>query len=157
MGAIRALTALSALLLVGCSASTESAADREAALRMKAQCLTAGQRARADWVARYPNETFMDNPEYGYCPKLSTCLYADEYVDVNQNLAFINAKSRRDRFVLDVYSGRVLVEYTEWDGVSIQKDADPVQCRTEREFESRKAELFGVASKEPPLYSGDNR
>jgi hypothetical protein len=113
---------------------------------MKAQCAEAGKKARQEWVTQYNQETFSDNPEYGYSATLNTCLYADEYSDVSPGERaplLRGTKSRRDRFVLDVYSGKVLVEYTEHDGASITTAPDPVMCRTEQEFEARKARLFG--------------
>jgi len=113
---------------------------------MKAQCAAAGKKARQEWVTQYSRETFSDNPEYGYSATLNTCLYADEYSDVNPGERaplLHDTKSRRDRFVLDVYSGKVLVEYTEHDVASITTAPDPIMCRTEQEFEARKAKLFG--------------
>jgi hypothetical protein len=134
------------LVLGGCAQQTprQATANSESALRMKAQCAEAGKKARAEWVAQYDHEMFSDSPEYGYSSVLNTCLYADEYVDVNPGTPLLRGiKSRRDRFVLDVYSGKVLVEYTEHDGASITTESDPVMCKTEAEFDARKAKLFG--------------
>lgn len=136
------------VVLAGCAqqAGHEGTANAESVLRMKAQCVEAGKKAREEWVTRYEQETFSDSPEYGYSTVLNTCMYADEYTDVNpgeRSPLLHDIKSRRDRFVLDVYSGKVLIEYTEHDGVSVTTDPDPVMCRTEQEFEARKANLFG--------------
>ena len=141
--------ALALSLICGCARHAPPAEDAprpESALRMKAQCAEAGKRARQEWVTQYNQETFSDSPEYGYSALLNSCLYADEYSDVNPGAKaplLAGVTVRRDRFVLDVYSGKVLVEYTEHDGKSITTTADPVMCRTEQEFEVRKARLFG--------------
>jgi hypothetical protein len=77
---------------------------------------------------------------------LNTCLYADEYSDNgirSSGAAFIAAKNRRDRFVLDVFANRILAEYTEHDGRTITTKPDAVTCQTEEEFTARKAKLFG--------------
>lgn len=124
--------------------------DAERELRLKATCAEAGKKARAEWIAQYPSERFLDSPEYGYSRALKTCLYADEYIDFapGEKVPLLGAiGSRRDRFVLDVYSGKVVLEYTEHDGKSIQEKPDAVQCRTEKKFEERKARLFGSAGR----------
>jgi hypothetical protein len=145
--------ALAMVLLCGCSrhaAQSEGAVSSESVLRMKAQCAEVGKRARDEWVMKYDHETFSDSPEYGYSAALNTCLYADEYTDVNPGARvplLSGTKSRRDRFVLDVYSDKVLAEYTEHDGKPITTNPDPVMCRTEPEFEARKAMLFGSVSR----------
>jgi hypothetical protein len=141
-----ALGSLAVVVVVGCA---QQVPPSEATLRMKAQCLEAGRKARQEWVTQYDQETFSNAPEYGYSAALNTCLYADEYSDINPGERaplLLGTKSRRDRFVLDVYSGKVLVEYTEHDGKSITTEPDPVMCRTEQEFEARKAKLFGSES-----------
>src|SRR5260221_6761763 len=136
-------------LATGCSHGVQDSRSDDAVLRMKNQCKEAGEKAEAEWVARYTRETFSDSPEYAYSPKLNTCLYADEYTDVNTGrsieLGLLGAKSRRDRFVLDVYTNKVLLEYTEHNGQSITNDSDAVNCRSEAEFVARKAELFDRA------------
>ena len=71
---------------------------------MKARCAEAGQKARQEWMAQYDKERFSDAPEYGYSAALNTCLYADEYSDVNPDEAaplLQGVKTRRDRFVFD--------------------------------------------------------
>ena len=138
---------LVALVGLGCGQQTPPS---EVALRMKAQCAEAGKKMREEWVTRYDQETFSESPEYGYSAALNTCLYADEYSDINPGERaplLHDVKSRRDRFVLDVYSGKVLVEYTEHDGKSITTGSDPVMCRTEQEFAARKTKLFGSVSR----------
>src|ERR1051326_2728756 len=101
-----------------CGQRGGSARLRETKLRMKQRCAQAGLQARREWVTRYDSETFSDSPEYGYSEQLNTCLYADEYSDNgirSSSAAFIAAKNRRDRFVLDVFANRILAEYTEHD------------------------------------------
>lgn len=136
-------------IAAGCSDGAHRSEDREAQLRMKATCGQAGRKARQQLVAQYPSERFSDSPEFGYNARLNTCLYSDEYTDTGD--ALVNAKSRRDRFVLDVYSNKVLLEYTEHDGHSITTARDPVACRTDAEFNAKKAELFDSAG---PLTPG---
>jgi len=129
-----------------CGQRGDSARLRETKLRMKQRCAQAGLQARREWVTRYHGETFSDNPEYAYSEQLNTCLYADEYSDngvSGSGAAFIAAKSRRDRFVLDVFANTILAEYTEHDGRSITTKPDAVMCQTEDEFAARKAKLFG--------------
>src|SRR5437762_2004575 len=92
-------------LFFACDAPDHAAQFREAQLRMKERCAEAGLKARQDWLARYHGETFSETPEYGYSDQLNTCLYADEYEDAGSIAAtVIRAKSRRDRFVLDVFA-----------------------------------------------------
>src|SRR5207248_1822769 len=134
---------LSLGVFMACGGPDSSARLRETQMRMKERCAEAGLRARQDWVARYHGETFSDSPEYGYSGRLNTCLYADEYSDSGGGAALVGASSRRDRFVLDVFANKILSEYTEHDGRSITNDVDPVMCRTEAEFMTRKAQLFG--------------
>ena len=111
---------------------------------MKARCRDAGESLRREWVARYATETFSDAPEYSYCDSLKTCLYADDYIDAGNTTvnALLKANSRRDWFIVDVYTNKVLVEYTEHDGQSITDEVDPVMCRTKIEFDERKTRLF---------------
>src|SRR5439155_7018286 len=81
-----AVSALAAMVVGGCAQQSPRAGgtvSSEAALRMKAQCAEAGKKARQEWVTRYDRETFSDAPEYGYSAALNTCLYADEYTDIN--------------------------------------------------------------------------
>ena|ERR1044071_2531572 len=130
-------------LLLACGQPDDSARLQETQLRMKQRCAEAGLKARHDWVARYHGETFSDSPEYSYSQRLNTCLYADEYSDIGSGAALVGAKSRRDRFVLDVFANKILAEYTEHDGHSITPSSDAVMCRTEDEFIARKAKLFG--------------
>jgi hypothetical protein len=141
-------TTLTICALVGCSGDRASLNNDEALLKLKEQCRAAGAKTRAEWTAKYPTETFSDSPEYAYSPRLKTCLYADEYTDVDDGspaYAFLQGvKSRRDRFVVDVYTNKVLLEYTEHDGRSITTESDPVMCRSEKEFEQRRASLFEV-------------
>src|SRR6476661_10441447 len=87
------------LALVGCS--TPKGPDPEAQLRLKQQCREAGEKARAEWIARYPEEHFSDAPEYVYNSQLKTCLYCDTYVDFGPYPLFPGVKSRADRFILD--------------------------------------------------------
>jgi len=129
-------------ILEACGQRDDSARLRETQLRMKQRCAQAGLLARREWVTRYHGETFSDSPEYGYNEQLNTCLYADEYRDSGVGAAFV-AKSRRDRFVLDVFANRILAEYTEHDGRSITTKPDAVMCQTEDEFIARKVKLFG--------------
>jgi len=133
-------------ILEACGQRDDSARLRETELRMKQRCAEAGLLARREWVTRYHGETFSDSPEYVYNEQLNTCLYADEYSDSGvggAGAAFVAAKSRRDRFVLDVFANRILAEYTEHDGRSITTKPDAVMCQTEDEFIARKAKLFG--------------
>ena len=151
---LRGLTGVLILALGGgCSTGGEPSVNREAQLRMKSVCREAGQKARRGWLAQYPRETFSDSPEFGYSASLNTCLYSDEYTDLDNGTsiphALLGAKVRRDRFVLDVYTNKVLLEYTEHDGRSITTAADPIMCRTEAEFNAKKAELFGASGSTP--------
>lgn len=138
----------------GCSTGAERSEDREAQLRMKATCAEAGQKARRDWVAQYPSETFSNSPEFAYNGRLNTCLYYDEYTDTGTGAsiphALMNTKTRRDRFVLDVYANKVLLEYTEHDGRPITANPDPIMCRTEAEFNTKKAGLFSGGNAAAP-------
>jgi hypothetical protein len=141
-----AALAIAGTLASGCSKKIDNGPSDEEVLRLKSQCKEAGEKARNTWTSQYANESFSGSPEYGYSASLKTCLYADEYTDVDDGRsvarALLQTKSRRDRFVLDVYSNKVLCEYTEHDGVSITTEPDSVMCRTEAEFEARKAKLF---------------
>jgi hypothetical protein len=141
---------MTVFITAACSTGVERRENREVELRMKATCAEAGRKARQQWVSQYHQERFSDTPEFGYSAKLNTCLYADEYTDIDTGTsiqhALMNTKVRRDRFVLDVYANKVLLESTEHDGRSITVDPDPINCRTEAEFNTRKAELFGLGT-----------
>lgn len=132
-------------ILSACEQRERSSQPQEAQLRMKERCAQAGLKARQGWLAKYQGETFSDTPEYGYSERLNTCLYADEYSDSGpgSGASLVGASSRQDRFVLDVFANKILAEYTEHDGRSITTESDAVMCRTEKEFDTRKAELFG--------------
>ena len=123
--------------------------DAEAVLRMKAQCWRDGAKMRMLWVQQYHGETFSTEPEYGYSEQLHTCLYSDSYSDLGA--WFLRGVStREDRFVVDVYANKVILELTLHDGrVLIPAPSDPVMCMSEREFGERKARLFGWHSRTP--------
>ena len=118
---------------------------QEALLRMKAQCKEAGEKAHEKFISLNPSGPLTE-PEYGYSETLNTCLYEDSYVDRPNAAALKGSKgsTRTDRFVFDVYANRVILEYIAYDGRSITESPDPVMCRTEKEYEARKAALFGA-------------
>jgi len=126
----------------------ERHSDAEPLLRMKAQCQEAGAKARRDWVQRYSSEIFSNEPEYGYSDRLQTCLYADSYSDSGTAL-LPGVNTREDRFVLDVYANKVILELTLHDGKVVPSGTDSIMCKSEEEFAARKARLFGpqVASR----------
>ncbi len=137
-GANKVSLAIALLVLGGPGCSPSRTQDTAATLRLKQQCHEAGAKARAEWVARYPEEHFSDEPEYAYNVRLNTCLYCDSYTDNGPVPLFPNVKSREDRFILDVYSNKVLIEYTAHDGMHVPGTS------SKAEFEAARRRLMGT-------------
>jgi hypothetical protein len=77
-------------------------------------------------VQTYFGYTFTNEPQYSYNPSLKTCLWADEYWSPTDHV----------QFILDVYTNKTLIEYTE-QGIKQIGDVSYT------DFARRKAELFG--------------
>jgi hypothetical protein len=129
-----------AMFVTAASCQRQEVESNESLLRMKAQCQQAGAQARTRWVKQYPEETFSNEPEYGYSSQLRTCLYADSYSD--SGVPLFPGVPREDRFVEDVYANKVILELTLHAGVPIPTVGDPTFCKSEQEFVTRKAHLF---------------
>jgi len=129
--------------------------DAEAVLRIKTQCRAEGAKMRERWVRQYHGETFSAEPEYGYSEQLQTCLYSDSYSDVGAGL-LPGVIAREDRFVVDVYADKVVLELTLHDGnVVVPATHDSIMCESEPEFVERKFRLFGSrgSAETPPVPS----
>lgn len=97
-------------------------------LVLKSKCKEAGQKTRLEWIVAYPQDIFANEPEYGYVQSLHTCVWIDEYWGPP-------LKSREHvKFVLDVFSNKIVIEYKEHDGR--QSGA-----LSEAEFNRRKVDL----------------
>jgi hypothetical protein len=133
---------LAVLFVSGTACRQQTGEPSEALLRMKAQCRQAGAESRARWVKKYPGETFSNEPEYAYSERFHTCLYADSYSDSGG--PFFPGVPREDRFVEDIFANRVILELTLHSGAPIPAAAGDtsVNCKSEKEFVARKAELF---------------
>ncbi len=129
-----------AMLVTGASCQLREGEPSESLLRMKAQCQQAGALARARWVKQYPEETFSNEPEYGYSSQSHTCLYSDSYSD--SGVPLFPGVPREDRFVEDVYANKVILELTLHAGVPVPAGGDPTFCKSEQEFVARRAKLF---------------
>ncbi len=129
--------AAACVLSVSCDKTSGSAPGREREeLALKAACAEAGKKARKEWLEQYHGEHFSDSPEYAYSASLKTCLYADSYDDTGGNPLYPTTV-REVAFVLDVYSNKILVEYTAYDG-------KPLPGSPSRdEFDKKKAALMG--------------
>ena len=139
---LRCLVISGVLTIAGCDNVTLSKEDNAQLLALKSKCREDGEKVRAEWKRTYFQDTFSDEPEYGYSPALKTCLWIGEYrgpsVDVQP------AGGGKDKlipvqthvqFILDVYTNKTLIEYTEHNGKQIGDVS-------EADFKRRKAELL---------------
>lgn len=107
---------------VGCGTNSASRRNDLALLQLKSKCREDGEKTRATWKTRYYQDTFSDEPQYAYSESLQTCLWLDEYrgpsFDRNASGKIIPVQTRV-RFILDIYSNKPLIEYTEHGGEQI--------------------------------------
>jgi hypothetical protein len=124
------------LALLSCA--PQRTEDNGALLKLKSQCQEAGEKARAEWVAKYDREHFSETPEYAYNESLHTCLYADSYWDTENLIVKMGGGNMVEvRFILDVYTNKTLIEYTAYDGKPIEGSP------SEAKFEAEKRRLMG--------------
>ena len=95
-----------------------------------------------EWKKTYYQDTFSDEPEYTYNRELKTCLWLGEYRGPSIDTEEVGGKSRlmpvqtHVQFILDVFTNKPLIEYTEHNGKQIGDVS-------EADFKKRKTELFG--------------
>lgn len=112
-----------ALCAVGCqSAPSPEHADLQL-MSLKSKCREDGDKVRSAWKATYYQDTFSDEPEYAYSPSLKTCLWLGEYsgpsVDKDPRTGKLIPVRAHVKFILDVYTNKSLIEYTEHNGQQI--------------------------------------
>src|SRR5262245_48501606 len=166
MNAERRATLLVLLATLGCrpaARDTEREANRtEFLLSMKAKCREAGERASAQWRSLHSREAaekqieqgfitlkgglplaFFSPPEYAYSEDLNTCLYADGGMSVGTTGRDGYTKNvNRHRYVVDVYRNKTILQLLLLNGEVYEDANDPSLCKSEAEFEARKARLF---------------
>jgi hypothetical protein len=140
---LRHLVICAVFTIGGCDRVTPSKQDNAQLLALKSKCREDGEKVRAEWKRTYFQDRFSDEPEYSYSPSLKTCLWIGEYrgpsVDVESTGGGkdkLVPVQTHVQFILDVYTNKPLVEFTEHDGKQIGDVS-------EADFKRRKAELFG--------------
>jgi hypothetical protein len=108
-------------------------------ISLKSKCREDGEKVRLEWKNTYYQDVFSDEPEYAYNPSLKTCLWLGEYrgpsIDKEPTTGRLIPVQTHVIFILDVYSNKTLIEYTEHNGQQIGDIS-------ETDFRRRKAELF---------------
>ena len=118
------------VMLAACACRANGSGQR---LELKARCAEAGRRAREELRENLGSEIFLGEPQYAYSEQFETCLYADAHGLISQD----TATSDIHYFVMDVFSGRTLAEYsTNGDGIVFRGT-------TKQEFEKKRKELMG--------------
>jgi len=134
------LLLLMAMLIASCQKSASEGVDALKLMSLKSKCREDGEKARLEWKKTYYQDTFSDEPEYAYNPALNTCLWLGEYTgpsaDRDESTGKIVPVQTHVRFILDVYTNKTLIEYTEHDGQQIG-DVSAMA------FNLRKTQLFG--------------
>ena len=127
------------LILAGCGTGPSNGLSDQELLSLKSKCRQDGERVRQEWQRTYFQDVFSDEPQYVYNRQLKTCLWLGEYTgpsldsdDATSNLISVQTHVK---FILDVYTNKTLIEYTEHNG-------KPIGEVTEAAFVQRKAELF---------------
>ncbi len=126
----------------GCERPASKGEDSQL-LALKSKCREDGQKVRAEWMRTYFQDTFSDEPEYGYSSALKTCLWIGEYQGPGADWepAADGGKKRlipvqtHVKFILDIYSNKTLIECTQHNGKQIGEVS-------EADFKRRKAELL---------------
>jgi hypothetical protein len=128
----------SILIIIGCGTTVNRESELQL-ISLKSKCREDGEKTRAEWKKTYFQDTFADEPEYSYNPTLKTCLWLGEYrgpagiiEPTTKKAAYVQTHVK---FILDVYTNKTIIEYTEHDGKQIGDV-------TEATFNQRKAELF---------------
>jgi hypothetical protein len=137
------IAVLSSLVLLGGCRRVPDRENELELLSLKSKCREDGERVRLEWKKTYFQDTFSDEPEYTYNRERRTCLWLGEYsgpsFDRQETAGSSTPKLIRVqthvRFILDVYTNRTLIEYTEHDG---QQIGDV----TKAEFERVRKQLF---------------
>ena len=122
----------------GCQKATNQTDDLQL-LSLKSKCREDGEKVRSEWKKTYWQDVFSDDAEYAYNPSLKTCLWFGEYhgpsMDKEPATGKLIAVQANVKFILDVYTNKTLIEYTEHNGQQIGDVS-------EAHFNQRKAELF---------------
>jgi hypothetical protein len=112
--ALTRLTTFVAFIIGGC-VQTARQEDDGHLLALKSKCREDGDKARQEWARTYFGEQFSKEPEYAYSPSLKTCIWLGEY----WGPASLEPGEIHVRFILDVYSNKILIEYTALNGKQI--------------------------------------
>lgn len=127
----------------GCGKATQE--DDLHLISLKSKCREDGEKVRVEWKRTYYQDVFSDEPEYVYNQSLKTCLWIDEYTGpsidsepvVGSSVPRLVSVRTHVKFILDIYTNKTLVEYTEHDG----KQIGDVSAA---DFNRRKAQLSGL-------------
>jgi hypothetical protein len=114
-------------LIGGCDSVTRRREEDLRVLTLKSKCREDGEKVRSEWKRTYYLDTFSDEPGYSYSEPLKTCLWIDEYTGPAIDFESVAGRSvpklvsvrTHVKFILDVYTNKPLIEYTEHDGKQI--------------------------------------
>lgn len=128
----------------GCSNSTSNQEKDLRLLALKSKCREDGEKVRSEWKQRYYQDVFSEEPEYSYNQSLNTCLWLGEYRGKSADWLPVPGRSvpkivsvqTHVQFILDIYTNKTLIEYTEHDGKQIGDVS-------KADFETDKTRLFG--------------
>src|SRR6266436_10100688 len=104
-------------IIGGCErASVKQTTDLDL-VSLKSKCREDGVKVRSEWKKTFYQDIFSDEPEYAYNPSLKTCLWLGEYrgpsMDKEPTTGKLIPVQTHVHFILDVYTNKTLIEYTE--------------------------------------------
>ena len=129
---------IAVLSMAGCGKVTLSQNDDLHPLALKSKCREDGEKIRSEWKRTYFQDVFSDEPQYVYNRSLQTCFWLGEYtgpsIDRGSAGKLVPVQTHV-QFILDVYTNKTLIEYTEHNG-------EQIGDVSKADFQRRKSQLF---------------
>jgi len=120
----------------GCTVTPEPKPSELEILALKSKCREDGMKVSKEWEQRYFGNTFPSDQLYSYNQAFHTCLWLVEYVHIGRLGADLKPVDDSHKLlILDIYSNRILSEFTRHNGVVVGDVS-------EADFNRLKGQLF---------------